>query len=251
MNKILVKHDKIEDTNLVDFNDNSITFTKNGDYIVEYIDCNNINLTIKILDDVSINLYVVSSDNNIVSNIKYVLNKNSYLNVNKFYNNTSVRENININLDGYYSSINYKFSGITRGEEVYNMKIFHNNSNTNSIVSNHLIANVDSKIDFSIDSKVLSSSNSCSMNQDTRIINIGDNKSVIRPNMFIDNYDVEAKHSSVIGKFREEDIFYMLSRGIDYNTAFKLLVKGYIFSNMDKFMFMRAYVLNVINEYWR
>ena len=30
-------------------------------------------------------------------------------------------------------------------------------------------------------------------------------------NNYIDNYDVVAKHSSVVGQFREQDLFYMLS----------------------------------------
>jgi len=43
----------------------------------------------------------------------------------------------------------------------------------------------------------------------------------------------------------------LMARGIDYNSAIKLLVKGYIFSNLVVDMDKRSKILNVINKYWR
>ena len=89
------------------------------------------------------------------------------------------------------------------------------------------------------------------MNQDTKVINMGDNKSTIRPNMYISEDDVEARHASVIGTLNEDELFYLMSRGIDYNNSVKLLVKGYIFSNLELDMDKRNKILNIINKYWR
>ena len=87
------------------------------------------------------------------------------------------------------------------------------------------------------------------MNQDTKIINLSDSHSKINPNMYIDVDDVEARHSSVIGSFNEEELFYLMSRGISYDEAVKLLIKGYILSNLDLDMDKRNKILNVINTY--
>ena len=73
----------------------------------------------------------------------------------------------------------------------------------------------------------------------------------ISPNMFIDLNDVEAKHGSVIGSFNQDQIFYLMSKGINYNDTLKLLIKGYIFSNVDIDNDLRLKILEIINLYWR
>ena len=45
-------------------------------------------------------------------------------------------------------------------------------------------------------------------------------------------------------------VFYLMSRGIEYNDAIKLLVKGYLFSNVDADSYLREKILNVIDKYW-
>ena len=68
--------------------------------------------------------------------------------------------------------------------------------------------------------------------------------------MYIDLNDVEARHGSVIGRFNDEEIFYLMSRGIDYNNSIKLLVRGYIFSNLVMDMDSMTKITNIINKYW-
>lgn len=251
MNKILVIDNKIANTNLVEIKDNIVNINKNGEYIVEYINCSDVNFDIYINEYIEVDLFVVSSNNEFKTNITYNLAKNSKVNVCKFYHNNKVEERLELNLNGINSDISYKFSGISKGDENYYVTINHNNSKTKSNVINRLITTVDSKIEFNIDSIVLKNSDNCYTNQDSKIVTMEDNKSIIKPNMYIDNYDVVAKHSSVVGQFREQDLFYMLSRGIDKDKAIKLLVKGYLFSNIDKNMFLRTYVIDIINKYWR
>ena len=91
-----------------------------------------------------------------------------------------------------------------------------------------MIAMDNASIEFNIDSNVDYGNSGTIMNQSTKIINLGENRSVIKPNMNISEYDVKAKHGSVVGKFREEDIFYLMSRGISYNDSLKLLIKGFL-----------------------
>ena len=47
--------------------------------------------------------------------------------------------------------------------------------------------------------------------------------------MFISEEDVTAIHSSTIGSINEEDLFYLMSRGISYNDSVKLIIKGRYF----------------------
>ena len=44
----------------------------------------------------------------------------------------------------------------------------------------------------------------------------------------IDNYDVDSSHSVYIGKFNEEKMFYLTSKGLSENAAKELLIMGFI-----------------------
>ena len=58
--------------------------------------------------------------------------------------------------------------------------------------------------------------------------------------MFTHDNSTNAIHSSVIGIISDEELFYLMSRGISYNDSVNLIVKGNILSN-----------INVPNEYFQ
>ena len=90
----------------------------------------------------------------------------------------------------------------------------------------------------------------CTVNQNNRIINLTNNKCEIRPNLYIDTSDVNASHSALIGKFSDEEMFYMQSRGLDYDTANKLLISGFLTSDISDKKILKEVNKN-INKYWR
>ena len=108
-----------------------------------------------------------------------------------------------------------------------------------------------SNLDFVINSIVKKEYEKSVLNQNTRIVTFGLCDTKISPNMFIDCDDIEARHGSVIGTFKDEMVFYLMSRGIEYNDCIKLLVKGYLFSNIDADASLREKIFNVIDMYWR
>lgn len=253
MNNILVINNRVKnfENEYLNINNNIITFKKSCDYSIYYEECNNLNIEIRLLDNVYVKLFEYMCDLDINSNILYNISDNATLLLFKFYSNKRISEDIVINLNGYMSKIDYNFSNICIGDENYNIVIKHNNSNSISDISNKSICLDNGKIEFNIDTIVEKGIIKCNMNQDTKIVNLGENNSIIRPNMYISEDDVEARHASVIGNFNEEELFYLMARGIDYNSAIKLLVKGCIFSNLDVDMEKRSKILEIINKYWR
>lgn len=253
MNSILVINDRIKDfeNEFLCVKDNVITFKKNCDYSIYYENCFNINLTINLLDNVYVKLFEYLTYGDIVSNIMYNIEDNANLLLFKFYANLKILENVVVNLNGYMSKIDYHFSNICIGKEKYNVEVNHNDSNSISNINNKLLCLEDGGVIFDINTTAKKGNVKCNMNQDTKIINFKDNHSVIRPNMYISEDDVMARHASVIGSFSDDELFYLMARGIDYNTAIKLLVKGYIFSNLSVDMDKRSKILEIINKYWR
>ena len=253
MNNILVINNIIEEVEneYLQIRDNVITFKKSCDYNIYYDNVSEVDMKIILLDNVYVKLFEYMTDSDVKSNLIYELSDNANLLLYKFYANDSVNENISINLNGYMSKINYNFSNICKKEDKYNIIINHNNSNSISDINNRTICLDNASVCYNIDTIVENGIKKCDMNQDTRVINLSDNHSVIRPNMYISEDDVNARHSSVIGNFNEEDLFYLMARGINYENAIKLLIKGYIFSNLIVDMDKRNKILNIINMYWR
>lgn len=251
MNKILVSR-----SNIISSYDDvliegmKITFLNSGVYSLEYEDISLIELEICVDNGAKVVLYESCFLDDIKVNNRYVI-KEGYLQVNKFYNNRIVDERIDIDLLNCGSEIDYRFSNICKDKEDYTININHNNKKTVSNINNKSIALDKAKLNFVINSSVLKEDENSVLNQNTRIVTIGDAYAKISPNMFIDCDMVDARHGSVIGTFKDDIVFYLMSRGIEYNECIKLLVKGYLFSNVSVDSNLREKILNAIEMYWR
>ena len=53
-----------------------------------------------------------------------------------------------------------------------------------------------------------------------------DSKSIALPMLLCSEDDVEGNHSTASGKVDNSELFYIMSRGIDYSDAVKLIVKA-------------------------
>ena len=246
---VIVKNqlDEYEDESIL-CHGNQIIFKRNGDYTLEYIDSESIQLEIVLLDQVFVKLFVLSKNLDIRSYHHYQLGEKSNLVLFQFYHNQNVAEEKVIDLNGAYSKFYQGFSSISCGLEEYHIIVNHNHKSVSSDISNKCIGLDGSKVHFVIDSVLMKGNTDCVMDQNTRILTLGDVDAQIVPNMYIQEDSVEAKHGSVIGSFSEEDIFYLMSRGISYHDAVMLLLKGFIFSNLIVDMEKRAMILNSIQD---
>ena len=244
MNRIVVSNNKVDG-----IYNNIVNLNESGIYEIVYRDSNDIKIEFNISDS-DIIIYESMFDEKINVNNTYNINNGS-LKINKFYANKEVNEIINVNLLSEGDKFNYNFSNICNGIEKYIININHNNKKTISNVKNKSIAIKNGDIDFIINSSVKKDCIKSMLDQNTRIVTLDNSKAKVSPNMFIDLDDVVAKHGSVIGVFNEEQIFYLMSKGISYYDSVKLLVKGYLLSNVDVTMETRIKIMEIIDKYWR
>ena len=249
MNKILVGNNRItSDDNNVLINGKTITFNNDGEYFLEYTQSGEYKIKFNINGNVK--LTEISFDNDLNLNNKYIID-NGNLTVIKFYNNKRVIENIDIDLCNPLCRVDYYFANICKMEEKYTININHKCKETFSNIVNRSVAFKNSILKFVINSNVIKDAVKSVLDQNTRIVTMGECDASISPNMFIDLDDVEAKHGSVIGTFKEDQVFYLMSKGINYNDTIKLLIKGYILGNMNIDFDTRKRIMDVIDEYWR
>lgn len=166
-------------------------------------------------------------------NYEFNLNENSYLKLTQKYKNKEINKTIDINLNGVNSKVEYFLSTLTNVNQSFILNVNHNNKNTVSKVINHGVVLNDSKLEFIVNAKVEKGNINCILDQESRIITMGKNNSIIKPNLFIDEYDVEARHAATIGKFNQDNIFYLMTKGLTNKEANDLLIKGFLGDNNE------------------
>lgn len=261
MNKIIVNDDHInyknidsslninirEKEDIFDITKLEINVVKNTNLIIEYkTKSSKLDICIKVDKNVNFNLYELREEEEIKIQYKYYLEEYSNVLVNKFYDCNKVKELTIIYLNGINASINYNFNSISKDKQTIDLLVYHNKKNTISNITNKAVNILNGNITFNVTGIVYNGNNDCTINQNNRIINLNDKKCTINPVLLIDENDVEANHSALIGKFNDSELFYLMSRGINKEKALNLLIKGFL--NID---IKNKKIENIIDKYWR
>ena len=262
MNKIIVSGDKVTlDTNssldinvipkqdIFDITKIEISVLKSTSLIMEYNnkDESKIDICIKVKENRNLKLYELRCEEKVKVQYKYYLDTNSNTLVNKFYNCNKVKELDIIYLNGENAEINYNYNSISKDKQDLDIVVYHTCKNTISNLNNKAVNFLNGKTKFNVTGIVYNGIKNCIINQNNRIINLNDKKCTINPILIIDENDVEANHSALIGKFSDNELFYLMSRGITEEKALNLLIKGFL--NVD--IKNKNKLDEIINMYWR
>ena len=206
----------------------------------------NDNKEINIKKDLNTKIVLINeedSNNKLIFNI----NDNSNVIINIFDVCKNTNREITVNLNGKNSSVELNVSSISLKENSYEVNMFHNTKNTHSQTNLHGLTMDDNKITFKNNGTIKKGSFKSILNQDNKIITLGKNNSKIEPNLFIDEYDISASHGAYVGKFKDEDIFYLKTRGLNESECNNLLIKGFLIGNFDE----KEKLEKIINSYRR
>lgn len=221
---------KVKDSTIIDF-DYKGTDTK-------------IDVKIEVEPNVNLTINEIKEEENIKVQNKYYLNEKSIVTINKFYDCSKVKELDLIFLNGEDARIDYNFKVISKDYEQYDMIVYHNHYRTICNINNKGITKDNGSIIFNVTGIVYNTIKGCIIDQKNRIINLNDSESTINPNLLIEEDDVIANHSAYIGKFNEDELFYLMSRGISLESARNLLIKGFLYDENKK-------VMKILDKYWR
>ena len=163
---------------------------------------NNKNVTINLMDNSYLKYYKVCTN---MHNTSLIINQN---------NNTYLdyREVIISNID-----FNYRIDTVIKGN--------NNVSKTNLRCLNKLGTAL-----IHVNGKVLESTHNNELLEDIRGLNISNNDLVIKPDMQISSLDVSANHKVTISNVKDEEVFYLESKGVSNSDANRLLTEGFIFA---------------------
>ena len=265
MNKIRIENDQVVECNL-DATAEIITNNKSDDYCVNAVKLivhkdTDLDIEYDVKEETKLDFFI-----NIKNNVhltlrehckggylkiqyRYYLESDSEAEIYKTSNLKGTKEYTIVNLNGENSSIKRVIKTVSSLEEQYDMMIYHNANKTNSDMINHGINVEEGKLTFNVSSFVPENKIGCIVNQNNRIINLTNKECMIKPNMYIDCFDVAANHSAFVGAFKDYELFYLQSRGISYNKAVKLLANGFLKSYLPSEQ--QLDFEGIIDQYWR
>ncbi len=113
--------------------------------------------------------------------------------------------------------------------------INHRGQDTVSEMENNLVSVDRGNIFLQVAGKIDKGMHRSSCRQQNRGIILSEQAAIeVDPQLLIDDYDVDARHGAAIGEINEDELFYLLSRGLDEESAKKLIVSGYVKPYLDK-----------------
>ena len=246
--RFILNHNRLDkySDKYIDINTDKVIFKASGDYVIEVVDSDHFDIDFNVLENVIVRLFIFSRDNDLKISNHYVLDAHSELYQYQFFDNYNVIDHSVIDMVGENSKYYLGFSSISHGNEEYHIIVNHCNHHVSSDINFKCIGLDKSHIYIQIDSNLEKGNIDCVMDQNSRILTLGDVDACIVPNMFIEEDSVVARHGSVIGSFTQDEMFYLMSRGISYDEAMLLLVKGFLFSNMAVDLEKREIIMNSI-----
>ena len=142
----------------------------------------------------------------------------------------STNESLDVDLLAENASFNSKclsFAGNVNSD--FHIYVNHLKKYTFSNVENTGVALNGGKLLFDVVGKIQKGMSKSKCSQLSRgIVMDNDSKVDAKPVLLIDEFDCFANHGASIGKVSDEDLFYLMSRGLSKNEAFILILDGII-----------------------
>lgn len=210
MNKLLVSDIINLDDGIynLDFINKSSTINVLGNVIIYIVDKNIENLIINLEDNSNLTIY--KYDKLLKNNLNIIINQNNNSNI--FYNASYINEeDINLKIDNYIKGNNNNSNIVIRN--------ISNNNYSNMVINVEVFSNTFNNIAL----------------EDLKGINNG-GLIRIEPNIKCASNEVTANHLTTIGTLDKDSINYLTSKGINEINTKNILLKGFIFSNMDEYI---------------
>ncbi|MDY4145660.1 MAG: SufD family Fe-S cluster assembly protein [Bacilli bacterium] len=227
--------------------------------IYEYINyCNNVKVNYDLNIEENSKLTVISlySSKNCkpVINAKTNLCENAYCSSMKLflfgseieYTSNTLLLGKKANINDYNVVINN--SGLI---QKYVMNCIHENVETTSQMRNYVICKGSSTINIDTNGHIKQGMKESNISQKTKGILLSRESGIsANPLLLIDEYDCLASHGAGIGAIDEEDLFYLMSRGLTREESEELIIGGFVNPIYKAYPEeIKEYIIEIVSKY--
>lgn len=185
-------------------------------------------LTLKISGNVCIN----DINNNTDLDLKIIMSDGSHLLYNR-YNESINKFNLDVEIaSNAYVEFNYSLKTLIASDISLNANIAGNNNISH--INFHGITDQNGVIKNIATSKVDEATKDNEVLENLRIVTLNDAENMIVPNLLVRSDSVNAIHNTTISTVDKDYLFYLNSKGINKKDAIKLIVDGFLKSNLKE-----------------
>lgn len=152
-------------------------------------------------------------------------------------NDSATDSRTNIILQEEYASGTTKTVAITNKEQEakFVQLVEHKAKDTEGYIENYGVANNNSVLVFEGIGKIHKNMKRSKARQSNKGIVLGVNSRLdANPLLLIDEFDVIASHGAAIGKMDDEQLYYLMSRGLTLKNAERLIISGFLSPVLEK-----------------
>jgi len=191
----------------------------------------NVNLTVKTVSDMPAE--------SVVYHHKHVQMENDSVidTTNFIINDTNMVFEDFTHLIGRGAEADVKTVAITSGEQKQNItvRVMNIAEDTTGNITNYGIVKDDAHLVLNGIGKIQKAAKASDNQQETRLLNLSKTaEAIANPFLLIDEGDITAGHAASIGQLDEEQIYYLMSRGMSRKEASKMIVSGFLAPFVEK-----------------
>ena len=139
-------------------------------------------------------------------------------------------------LQGKGAEAQTKTVAISSHKQQQNVTVRMENSGEKSVgnIVNYGITKDEAHLAFNGVGKIQKDAKGCDNQQETRLLNLSKTaEAVANPFLLIDEGDITAGHAASIGQLDEEQVYYLMSRGMTRQEASQMIVAGFLTPFVD------------------
>ncbi|KXT77604.1 Fe-S cluster assembly protein SufD [Streptococcus sp. DD13] len=146
-------------------------------------------------------------------------------------NEGNVIADFDSDLIGEGSHANLKVIGVSSGRQVQGIDTRVTNFGCNTVghILQHGVILERGTLTFNGIGHIVKGAKGADAQQESRVLMLSDSaRSDANPILLIDENEVTAGHAASIGQVDPEDMYYLMSRGLDQETAERLVIRGFL-----------------------
>lgn len=134
-----------------------------------------------------------------------------------------------INLKEPYAKADVMSATLAQSQKEYKVDIIHECRDSEGIMNHYAIVQDDAKYTMKASGIILKGASGSASHQKTRVLTMTKrHRCKVDPILLIDEDEVKASHAMTLGQMDENQLYYLMSRGLTRQQALGLLSAGYL-----------------------
>lgn len=146
-------------------------------------------------------------------------------------NDGNVIEDVHVRLEGQGSATDVKTVAITHDDQIQGVNVHVTNAGNNTLgnIFQHGVSLDESVLTFNGIGHIIKNAKNSDAQQESRVLMLSDDaRADANPILLIDEFEVVAGHAASISRVDQDQLYYLMSRGLGLKQAEKLIIRGFL-----------------------